>query len=420
MTCPDIRGQRAARVCAVVLAAICGSCAQRSPVEAAGSESSPLSRPVDVAGATVSRAVFSLHPVGVVPFAGPMLPLSSPSGEFLAVPQGAPVPWPAVLAEMGGLGSGGGPGAPTDPLSRIRAYAIKPRAAVEFTWSASLPRGLVLGRSCDDRGFLVEAPQADGSRWIGKVAWSDGRLVWLVQGAEVNAHAALGPGNQLAFTSRPAAGGPADIVVLQDSAVATRIPAPADASFFAPWFAEDGLAALLLSSSGIELVLAPLTPGQPASISDHRLLVTGKPTAGLAYQILASQQLTTGPLQDREGAVFDPSSQRMVPVNAAGRRALDRTSVAAVRTSDPPGDGWLVTTPEGLAFRSVDALANNRQDRVRISDVPFLPRLTTEPGRFLLLGPSRDGVAPSLQILMLNTAPPRPAPSEEPGTGHGL
>lgn len=368
-----------------------------SSAESSSGDSPPI-RPVDAPGATVSRAVFALRPVGIVPYTGPMLPLSSPGADFLAVPQGAPVPWPAVLAQTQ---------AAPDPSSRIRVYALKGRSTIELTWSNTLPRGLILGRSCDDHGFLVEAPQADGSRWIGRVDWSDGKLDWLVKGAALNAHAALGPGGRLVHTARPAHGGPGDIIVhvpgLTDP---IRIPAPPDSTFFAPWFEGSRIAALLLSSAGIELVRLSLDPGSPGAIVGRRMLAPGATSAGLAFQIVASQQLAIGRRAGEPDAIFDPSINGMAALDETGGNSpLEPGSMGAAKTGKHPGPGWLVTTPDGLTFRSVEAIAAKRPDRVRISDVPFLPRLTPEPGRFLLLGPSTSGVSPSLQILMLETAP---------------
>src|SRR5262249_4976283 len=57
-----------------------------------------------------------------------------------------------------------------------------------------------------------EAPQADGSRWIGQVSWS-GAFKWLVQGPLVNAHATLTPRGELLFTSRAVESDTANLVI---------------------------------------------------------------------------------------------------------------------------------------------------------------------------------------------------------------
>lgn len=404
---------RALAICAVAFTPLACSSPTRQPELGADPALSPIASPAEVRQGSVSRAVFGLRPVGVVPFAGPMLPLASPGAEFLAVPQGEPAPWPAVLAE---------PGAAANPLSRIRVYSLKGRSAVELTWSDSLPRGLVLGRSCDERGFLVEAPQADGSRWIGKVAWSDGHLDWLVRDKAVCAHAALGPDSQLVYTSRPIASPVTEIVVRSPAGATARIPAPAGTAFFSPWFSGTQIAALLRSPDAIELVrLAPTPVNGAASFIHRRTLARGESSSGFAFQMLASLQLTRAGSLETAVAVFDPSTQGMVPVIDSGPpEALEQHSVAAVRTAGRLGDGWLLTTPDGLVFRPQASIDAKRQDRVRISDKSYLPRLTSDPGRFLLLGPNPGGVAPSIQILMLETAPDRTEPEREPETGAGI
>src|SRR6185503_18951506 len=76
---------------------------------------------------------------------------------------------------------------------------------------------LILGRSADMQGFLVESPRQDGSRWIGKATWDSGEITWLVQDDYVNAFASLGPGGQLAWSRRAKVGDHFDLVVRDES-----------------------------------------------------------------------------------------------------------------------------------------------------------------------------------------------------------
>jgi hypothetical protein len=60
----------------------------------------------------------------------------------------------------------------------------------------------MVGRSADADGFLVEAPQKDGSRWIGRIGWESGEVTWLARGPEIAAFGVLGPTGDLAFCRR--------------------------------------------------------------------------------------------------------------------------------------------------------------------------------------------------------------------------
>src|SRR5690606_7506270 len=66
----------------------------------------------------------------------------------------------------------------------------------------------------NERGFLVESPRPDGSRWIGFADWKTGSLDWLIRDDQVNAHAVLAPNNALAFTRRRDASSPSELVFL--------------------------------------------------------------------------------------------------------------------------------------------------------------------------------------------------------------
>ncbi|MGH7289907.1 MAG: hypothetical protein ACREJT_01760, partial [Myxococcota bacterium] len=69
---------------------------------------------------------------------------------------------------------------------------------------------------CDENGFLIESPQPDGSRWIGKVAWTTGEITWLIQDEFVNAFASLGPGGRLAWSRRAVDGDNFELVIRAD------------------------------------------------------------------------------------------------------------------------------------------------------------------------------------------------------------
>ncbi|MDG2291986.1 MAG: hypothetical protein P8L37_04955, partial [Phycisphaerales bacterium] len=144
-------------------------------------------------GGTLSlRFQARLNTVGQLPYDTSTLPLVSPTGKFIATSVGLPPDTRTILAE---------PGSPS-PLSTGVEIWHWNDAKGTFEQSFSLEPPLLLGRSADAEGFLVESPSPEGPRRIGKVSWETGELTWLVADGRVNAFATLGPEGQLAWSSR--------------------------------------------------------------------------------------------------------------------------------------------------------------------------------------------------------------------------
>lgn len=180
----------------------------------------PVAKRAESAQITDARVTVALRPVGQVPYDGMTLPLISPGGRYLATQSGASPTWEAVLAQPGSfvaastrIGAFEIPGDSElsgalksdddDPRKANKGGAVRP-----ISWPKALPSGVLLGRSCDDRGFLIESPRPDGARWIGKVSWVSGAVDWLVQDSAVNAFATFGPRGELIFCRRTVASGP--------------------------------------------------------------------------------------------------------------------------------------------------------------------------------------------------------------------
>ncbi|MFN0011147.1 MAG: hypothetical protein ACKVS8_05820 [Phycisphaerales bacterium] len=108
------------------------------------------------------RARFSLRPVGQIPYDGLTLPLVSPDGLRLASQVGETPSAGLLLARQPDPTWRGGQVAVFD-LTGPRPVALLP--------SQPLPSGLLLGRSADETGFLVEVPGLDGACSIGRVRW---------------------------------------------------------------------------------------------------------------------------------------------------------------------------------------------------------------------------------------------------------
>jgi hypothetical protein len=174
----------------------------------AGRPFDPLDNP---SGRSLSLQVRAgLLVLGSVPYDGFVLPVVSPDGRFVATQTGAPPSWPIVLAEPDATP----PYATVVEIYRIdNREGIPPEERAPPQLSTKVDGFVLLGRSADNAGFLIEAPQEDGSRWIGKASWDTGLIEWLVQGEAVNAFAAIAPDGRLAWSRRVKGGGQFDLVV---------------------------------------------------------------------------------------------------------------------------------------------------------------------------------------------------------------
>lgn len=223
-----------------------------------------VARPTDPDATASARVVVAVQPVGRISYDGLTLPLTSPDGRFIAAQTTAgtrPPSWEALL----GVSEGGGPVPPPAGV-RLAVHAIElpepgpaaakpgsPRPAPRLRAiepGAALPAGLLLGRSCDSRGFLVESPRDGGERWIGRVAWLSQKVDWIaVKPGAVLAHACdapMGSPAGLAYVERPVNGaaGFSRLVVRAGAGDAARdqavVDAAADESLAYPVFSADG------------------------------------------------------------------------------------------------------------------------------------------------------------------------------------
>ncbi|MFM9996627.1 MAG: hypothetical protein ACKVU4_12610 [Phycisphaerales bacterium] len=357
-----------------------------------GWTSGPVASP---AGSTTTFHVRTeVIPLGALPYDGQVLPLVSPGGRYLAVQDGAPPTWSTLLAEF----------AATPPTAtRLGVYdmAARPPARVELP--EPLPRGLVLGRACDDRGFLVEAPRDDGSRWIGRVGWLGGGVEWLVQGTAVNAHAALTRDGDALFTRRSPAGDRAALVLRSADGHEAELSDPAG-SYAMPLVAGDPRTAhaLVFSPQGLELETLRIVEDPPGG--GRRVLVpagarsrlASRGDAALAYQVAAPAQLPWpgDTLRDPRAPVvlYHPRIGRMAVFDEASGSfvALAPGSIAAAHWPRAGREGFFCTAPQGLVFTPTPTPEERGSLRPRPPDArvlasPYVPRLTGDPQRPLLL-----------------------------------
>ncbi len=273
--------------------------------------------PTDARGSTDSRVRVSVRPLGAVPFDGMTLPVVSPDGRFIAAQSGALPPWDVLLAQPRSTGQGTGVPARLQVLAaRLQApdSTPTPRAPGEppgglspLPWSGTLPRGLLLGRSADVRGVLVERPDDTGARAIGLVDWSSGQISWLANDpGTLNAHASFGPGGELAYSRRTLDQGPSagfELVVRPEalSAANESVLRPgANETLCFPTFSADRSRVFVFSAATGQIPgFGPLTllcvrlpqPGIGTElVVESRVELGVEPTIAAAYQAVAAGQ----------------------------------------------------------------------------------------------------------------------------------
>lgn len=375
-----------------------------------------IAEPVPL-GATVSAALSAvIFPAGTVSYDGLALPLVSPDGKLIAVEQGTPPTWDTLL---------GAPGQAPSLMTRISVYDISGKGLKEQYHTEPTVRGAILGRACDGRGYLVEAPQPDGARWLARVAWLTGKVDWLAQGQVVNAHATLSPSGLVAFVRSPVAGQRASLVV-RGTDGREVVKAFDNGSAAYPLFAPDGrhVYVFLFSDQAMEFVGLRLdNPREPdIGRTEVRLLVAKSSELALAYQCVApvapclpgyaddspeTPVLILHPIMMRM-ALLDPRDGAFV--------GLSPKSQAAVASPFPGNPGFIETTPEGLTFIPPPPLAGFDESRTgkpsvaaKLMDTPYVPRVTTNGERPLVLfGPAGKNDPSKLLVLSMGLAPPPP------------
>jgi hypothetical protein len=355
--------------------------------------------PSALAGA---RSTLGLSPAGEVPYDGLALPLISPDGRSLATSAATPPSWESLLAL---------PGAEPPTSSRIELFELS-QASPKSLATPSALEGLILGRSASDQGFLIEAPQPSGERWVGQVEWGTGTLRWLVQDHAINFGAIELRDGTLCWARR----GFDDL----DSQLVIRAPGKEPVTL-----REDGRSLLLpvatpdqrrlgvisASSTRTELVIIDLSN---APIITGRIALADAGSPALAYQILAGSRATppaTGnSLLDSMLVLIDPRVGRAKLVDAAGAKLVPISNDAI--SAELSAAGLLVTTRDALVWHSVSADDRNNLSVSKVltlAGTPMLARASSNPGQFVLIGPSSKPTM--LQILRLGLNAPTSTPA---------
>jgi hypothetical protein len=346
-----------------------------------------------------SASQTSVATVGLcaVPYDGFTLPLVSPDGRWLAVQTGVAPEWPTLLAAQD---------ARIPMASGLEIWFLGDAVGTRV---ATGPSGVVLGRSADREGFLVEEMLDDGSRRIGKIAWpreaatsgvAPARPVgvepeWLIDDGMVNAFAALGPDGSIAWCSRDVKETGFTLRV-RTATAAFDIPPGPEQSWMLPVFADDGRMIFSLRyRDGVTDLVAADVASEAAfrqSLIERRLSVRMDPRR--TWQVLAPQGASdaVGPGEDARLVLFDPDLRRMSvwdPATNSLRPLLERSFAAGIArdgsmlVSDQ--DGVVLDHPAGTAGRSP-----------AVYDRPAIPRRVqfdgAGPSEWIFLVPDRRSI----------------------------
>lgn len=362
----------------------------------------PVAAPATGAAVSTARVRVEILPLGSVVYDGQVLPLVSPDGRFLAVQTGEAPTWETLLAR---------PGAAVPLRTALVVYDLTGPSPTQVSFNQPLPPGLVLGRSVDAHGFLVEGIRPEGSRWLGRVDWDSGRLDWLVQSEHVNAHAVLTPQGDLVYTRADPRGGAAELVLRHRDGTEHVRSEPGGSHLF-PMATQDRNAVFTLveSSLGLELLALSIVPdparagGTMIGSTLARTRLAGSASPEVAYQATAAVHpaLDDDAPPSPEGhtpadglVLFVPAAGRMgrFDLMTGGFDLFPSGSVAAAISPERRPPGYFTATGEGLVFVPSDSLVRRdagprEAPAAEVLADPYVPRATTNPERpFILIGP---------------------------------
>jgi len=348
---------------------------------------------------TVTHVRTGMLPAGSIPYDNLTLPIVSHTGRYIATQIGAPPKWNSILAAEG---------AQPPAASSIQVYHIhaadQPLQPPPPTPHCSIDQPWLLGRSGNDRSFLVEAPQDDGSRWIGAVDWTTCNVTWLVNDGSVNAFATQNEFGELAFSRRAPGSSRFDLVVKQGSQE-WSLSSP-DASWLMPTWSPrgDALFVIRLSDSGqLSLLYGSSASRAAFQQSAQTLSLTNRANVQTAYQVMAgtASRSTGDSRASTEQLIFyHPGQSRAAlwqPLTASSRRlyTLADHSYAAVMDDE---EFAIVATDEALIRQ---AALDPTKRPAELAAGAMVPRRVDDPNwQFLLLSPVEGRIGLTFMRLM--------------------
>ena len=349
--------------------------------------------------------------LGDVPAVNSILPLLSPDGTRLAVHTGAEPSMATRLAL---------PDAPIPTESGIAIWQILPgRGGLKIQTTLEGP--LLLTDSADETGFLVERPNDDGSRWIGKVDWKTGNVHWLVTGKAVAVFPTLGYGGRLAWSERSIDGDAFDLVIrLSQTRTGdqpeTVIP-HGDGDWLLPSWSGRSNRLAVYRVTPTQLQLFSLDADSPESLREdlrHIPVLAGGRAVDALLSATGRHHVVGIPRPPLEEVFFyDPRQQRMMlwlPTGLNWDQPMPLADLSVAAVHDASG-GFLLTLPDGFYWQD----RNDHRKLMRIDLTPWIARPTNDPMRpFLLLQVGHERV--TVQAMRPDRRGNQPAANAEPAS----
>lgn len=383
----------------------------------------PVATAATTAQSSTARLRLMIRPLGSIPFDGMVLPLVSPDGRFLATQVGLAPSWDLLLAAPGNTETSG---------ARPVVYDLTvPQLAEIPAPTDALPNGLLLGRSCDTTGFIVELPRDDGSRWLGRVDWLSQRINWLAQDDAVNAHATCAADGAVIW-SRRRPGSQVSELVLRAPGGATAIYGDPKVSLHFPTIGDDPsivfafaitekateLVAIRFQSSGLGGGGGGGGGGGPrfGGVVARRAFLNGNNVVQAYQSIVACQTPPATPATPPIGlAYLNPAIARVTEWNTRTNMisVLPERSYSAVRAAHFAPNGYVTSAENGLFFSpdpgeglDRNGLPKPRPAAAPLFDLSDIPRATRVPeSPLILLRPLKDSADPRIAIIVASPAP---------------
>ncbi len=368
---------RPIRLAGTVCLALAAACTTRTLEEqsAFDLDALPARTPSQVApqileerGVALDRSI-ELAPLGFVAADAATPPLVAPDGRAIAV-QLAPTPaWNDLL--------GWNPSMPSPPPA---VAIVRLDADGRLGEPQVLREPLLLGRCGGERGFLVESPRGDGSRWIGEVAWDDGAIEWLLADASVSSMAWRDDQGRLAWCHSERAGDPASLRLnLPDEGV-REWPPPPGATWLAPALTGDRRHLVgVLQRDGRSSLVAIDLEDEDASPQSLELSIRVNAPQSLAASWALGENAS---LADEPGFYVLHPDWRTLARWSPSEGRLDRFPPRTFSWSRPIAGGRILGDADALWFvpNAGDSKASRELDAGVLLEGRWLVRVVAPPG----------------------------------------